>query len=71
VTYLGARDRSGSKAVLFANVTTLQLEAGPILNLPRDKMGEGLVRHLMGRWSTRSWERFVPPRCHVNEMFAN
>jgi AcrR family transcriptional regulator len=71
----------GSKAALFANVATLRFEAEATLNLPRDKLGEGLVRHVMGRWEhpqqgpalaamMRAAISSETAQSRINEMFA-
>lgn len=40
----------GSKELLFAQVAELDFQAGHLAKLPRDQIGEGLVRHVLNRW---------------------
>ncbi len=40
----------GSKEELFAAVATLDFKAAPLTALPRDAVGEALVRHVLDRW---------------------
>lgn len=40
----------GSKEALFAEVATLRFEAEPIHDLPRERLGQAIVSHVMSRW---------------------
>jgi len=40
----------GSKEALFVSVATLDFKAGILAALPRGRLGEGLVRHVLDRW---------------------
>ena len=40
----------GSKENLFATATPLNFKGEALLSVPRDKIGEALVAHVLGRW---------------------
>lgn len=71
----------GSKEALFAQVANLDFQGEYLASVPREELGEALVRHVLGRWEdpevgpamaamTRAAFTNGPARDRMSELFG-